>query len=98
MVYDNEGTNTEHHIMVVEVGGVYNTTNLAGNFIGVAGSAISNAASGNVVIKGGVATLSSLTADSTYYVQGNGIIDTTASTGTEIGKAVTTTKLLLKGL
>ena len=97
IIYDNEGTNTKHYIHIVEVAGEYNTTKLSGNFIGIAESAISNAASGNVVIRGGVATLSSLTADTTYYVQRTGDINTT-STGTEIGKAISTTKLLLKGL
>ncbi len=97
-VADGGSWDGRFHIHLTEVGGVYNTTNLAGNFMGVAESAIADTASGNVAIKGGVATLSSLTPDSTYYVQGSGAINTTASTGTNIGKAVTTTKLLLKGL
>jgi hypothetical protein len=209
LIYDNEGSNKIDNPYVVEVGGVYNTTNLSGNFIGVSSEAIADTASGNVVIKGGVTALpasqtftvtvansggnkfvidgvlqdtldlyegytykfdqsdstnsghplrlsttsngthnsgseyttgvttngtpgssgaytqivvagsvatlyyycsshsgmggtantpASLTVDSTYYVQSSGAINTTATTGTEIGKAVTTTKLLLKGL
>ena len=42
-------------------------------------------------------TQSPLTIDSTYYIQNNGNITTTATGNTEIGKAVTTTQLLLKG-
>tara|TARA_Y100000401_G_scaffold34070_1_gene25434 strand:- start:288 stop:2879 length:2592 start_codon:yes stop_codon:yes gene_type:complete len=42
-------------------------------------------------------TQSPLTIDSTYYIQNNGNITKTATGNTEIGKAVTTTQLLLKG-
>ena len=42
-------------------------------------------------------TQSPLTIDSTYYIQNNGNITTTATNNTEIGKAVSTTQLLLKG-
>lgn len=54
-----------------------------------------NAAYGAVYITTG--TQSTLTIDSTYYLQLNGNITRTAANNTEIGKAVTTTQLLLKG-
>ena len=42
-------------------------------------------------------TQSPLTIDATYYIQSNGNITRTSTGNTEIGKAVSTTKLLLKG-
>jgi hypothetical protein len=56
-------------------------TNLtADNFIGLADGAISDTASGNVTIKGGVSTkVSGLTPNSTYYVQDDGSLSTTSS-------------------
>ena len=98
LIYDNEGSNKIDNPYIVEVGGVYNTTNLSGNFIGVSSAAIANTASGNVVIKGGVVTTSGLTVDTDYYVQSNGDINTTSNVGVNIGKAISTTKLLLKGI
>lgn len=54
-----------------------------------------SAAYGAVYVTAG--TQSPLTIDSTYYLQLNGNITRTATGNTEIGKAVTTTQLLLKG-
>ena len=54
-----------------------------------------SAAYGAVYVTTG--TQSPLTIDSTYYIQNNGNITTTATGNTEIGKAVSTTQLLLKG-
>ena len=50
---------------------------------------------GSVYVTSG--TQSPLTVDATYYIQSNGNITRTATGNTEIGKAVTTTQLLLKG-
>ena len=52
---------------------------------------------GNAVVYVTAGTQGPLTIDSTYYIQNNGNITTTATGNTEIGKAVTTTQLLLKG-
>jgi len=90
-------TNGVFHVHLTEVGGVYSTTNLASNFVGISDASISNAASGNITVQGGVATGSGLTIGSTYYAQTDGTV-TTSSAGTNIGKALTTTKILLKGL
>ncbi len=54
-----------------------------------------SAAYGAVYVTTG--TENSLTIDATYYIQNNGQITRTATGNTEIGKAVTTTQLLLKG-
>jgi hypothetical protein len=66
------------------------------DFIGIADAAISDTASGNITIKGGVASngLSSLTPGSTYYVQENGTLSTTSSSVTA-GKALSATSINL---
>jgi len=77
----------------------YDSTNLtATNFLGIADEAISNAASGNVTMKGGIASngLSSLTPGSTYYVQRDGTLATSAaSPSVEAGKAMSATSINL---
>ena len=42
-------------------------------------------------------TQNPLTIDATYYVQGNGNITRTATGNTKIGKAISTTQLILNG-
>ena len=66
------------------------------NFIGIADAAISDTASGNITIKGGIASngLSSLTPGSTYYVQSDGTLSTTSSSVTA-GKALSATSINL---
>jgi hypothetical protein len=73
------------------------TTNT--DFVGFTADAIASGASGVVNPEGGVATnFSSLTIGSEYYVQGNGTISTaSASPAVNIGKALSTTSILLKG-
>ena len=67
------------------------------NFIGITDAAISNASTGNVTIKGGIASkgLTGLTPNSVYYVANNGTISTT-STGLRIGKALSTSSINLE--
>ena len=71
------------------------TKNVA-DFIGIADAAISDTASGNITIKGGIAAngLSSLTPGSTYYVQDDGTLSTTSSSVTA-GKALSATSINL---
>lgn len=66
------------------------------DFIGIADAAISDTASGNITIKGGIASngLSSLTPGSTYYVQSNGSLSTVSSSVTA-GKALSATSINL---
>jgi hypothetical protein len=68
----------------------------ASAFLGIADAAISDTASGNITIKGGVASngLSSLTVGSTYYVQSDGTLSTTSSSVTA-GKALSATSINL---
>jgi hypothetical protein len=72
----------------------YSVTNFT-DFIGISDAAISNAASGSVTIKGGISTnVTGLTANSTYYVQANGTLSTTAS-DVLAGKALSSTSINL---
>ena len=73
-------------------------TNLtATNFLGISDAAISSAASGNITMKGGIAStgLSSLTPASDYYVQNDGTI-TTVSSSVKAGKALSATAINLE--
>ena len=74
---------------------VFNFTN-ASSFIGVTAQAISNGATGDVDMLGGInSQQTSLVVRSNYYLQNNGDINTT-DTGTFIGQAVNATTLNLK--
>ena len=68
----------------------------SGSFIGVSAQAISNGATGDVDMLGGInSQQTSLVIRSNYYLQNNGDINTT-NTGTFIGQAVNATTLNLK--
>ena len=74
------------------------STNLTStNFLGISDAAISSAATGNITMKGGIAStgLSSLTPGSDYYVQDDGTI-TTVSSDVKAGKALSATVLNLE--
>ena len=74
------------------------STNLdATRFLGFAKASVSSGADVTVKIDGNTLTGSSLTPNSTYYVQGDGTVATTAaSPSVQAGKALTSTKLLIK--
>ena len=78
----------------------YVGTNLtATNFLGISDAAISNAATGNITIKGGIAAtgLSSLTPGSDYYVQIDGTFGTSAGDpSVKAGKALSATAINLE--
>jgi len=95
------GSMTDNYASVNVLQNVADTTNLtATNFIGVANEAISASATGGIMIQGGVtAKLTSLTVASTYYVQPGGTFATSAGTpSVELGKAVSATTVLMKGI
>jgi len=75
----------------------YTSTNVT-SFVGITDQAISSAATGKVVCKGGAITNGnlSLVINSVYYVQDNGTIST-SSTSTKAGTALSSTTLLLTG-
>ena len=67
-------------------------------FIGITEAAISDTSTGSIVLQGGVSEkVSGLTTGSTYYVQDDGTLATTTSS-VEAGKALSATKILIKGV
>ena len=98
--YADNATTPKERSFITEVGGSYVSSNLtATNFIGIADAAISDTASGNITIKGGIAAngLSSLTPGSVYYVQTDGTFSTTADDpSVEAGKALSATSINLE--
>ena len=71
------------------------TTTDADNYIGIAEAAISNSATGTITIEGGInESQSSLSIGTNYFVADNGSL-TTSNTGRRLGKAISTTKILL---
>ena len=75
-------------------------TNLtATNFIGMPDKAYASGATATVSLEGGVsANQTSLTIGSTYYVQSNGTLATSAATpSVEAGRAMSATSILIKG-
>ena len=80
--------------IVFTVGSTTNTS-----FVGIADAAISDTASGNITVKGGIAVngLSSLTPGSDYYVQADGSISTvTTSPAVKLGRALSATSIDLE--
>ena len=90
----SDGSSAEKGMGQVYTIGATNAT----SFIGITDQAISSAATGKVVCKGGAITNSnlSLNVGSAYYVQDNGTIST-SSTSTKAGTALSTTSLLMTG-
>ena len=83
-------------------GVVYSTTatNLtAANLLGISDAAISDTASGNITVKGGIAVngLTSLTPGTDYYAQGDGTISTSSSgDAVKLGRALSATSIDLE--
>ena len=66
------------------------------NWIGFASEAISNAASGDILVVGSTdENQSSLTVGSTYYVQQDGTLGTSTANAIKAGRAIAATKLLI---
>ena len=87
--YGNSGYGTS----AVLTAGSSNST----SFIGIASEAISNTATGAVIVQGGVSEkVTGLTANTDYYVQADGTLSTTTST-VPAGRALSATSILLEG-
>ena len=100
VVYRN-GDNSNYSEMVVGVAGSPAGTNItSSNFIGIPNAAYADGETATVNLQGSLATnLSGLTASETYYVQNDGTLDSTAdSPSVEVGKALSATSILLKGI
>ena len=90
IAYQDEG-NLGYGTSVVFQNASSNST----DFIGISDAAISDTASGSVTIKGGISTnVTGLTPNSTYYVQTDGSLSTTAS-DVLAGKALSSTSINL---
>ena len=92
--------NTNGKAIVGQIGGdVLGTTNLtADNFIGTSSAAYADAATASIVLAGGVSSNQTglVTTNSTYYVQTDGTLTTSAGTpSVEAGRALSATTLLL---
>jgi len=70
------------------------------NFIGISSAAYADTATATLNLQGGTATnVSGLTAGTTYYAQGDGTLGASAGTpSVEVGKALSSTSILLKGI
>ena len=82
---------------VVLSGGATNLT--ASNLLGISDAAISDTASGNITVKGGIAVngLSSLTPGTDSYAQGDGTISTSSSgDAVKLGRALSATSIDLE--
>jgi hypothetical protein len=76
-------------------------TNLTStNFIGTSTAAYTNGQTATITVQGGLSTnQTGLTAGSTYYVQNDATLDTSAGNpSVEAGKALSATSILLKGI
>jgi len=95
VIYKN--TDTNQKISVIQ--GSDTSSNVA-DFIGLASAAISDTATGNINVKGGInEAQSSLTIGSDYYVQADGTVSTTStSPAVKIGKAITATTINMMDL
>jgi len=93
----SDGGNSAYGTGVVFSGLVTNLT--ASNLLGISDAAISDTASGNITVKGGIAVngLTSLTPASDYYAQGDGTISTvTTSPAVKLGRALSATSIDLE--
>ena len=90
--------NYDFYSTAIQIG--YNSTNLTStNFLGIADAAISDTATGTVILEGAVITgLSSLTVGSTYYVLPTGALSTSAGTpSVTLGMAISATAINMRG-
>ena len=96
IAYEDTGNSGYGTGVVFSVGGSNMTTS---NFLGISDAAISDTASGNITVKGGIAVngLSSLTPGTDYYAQGDGTISTvTTSPAVKLGRALSATSINLE--
>ena len=70
------------------------------NFIGISSAAYADTVTATLNLQGGTATnVSGLTAGTTYYAQGDGTLGASAGNpSVEVGKALSSTSILLKGI
>ena len=99
VVFAYRDADNSHYGTAVSFNSLTPTTNLtAENYIGIAGEAIANGATGKVNVIGGVNSgQSGLTTAKKYYVSPTGILTTTADTPSVVaGTSISDTKLLVR--
>ena len=100
VVYTNAGNSNRGTAILGQIAATSIVTNLTStNFVGMPDKAYAASATATVVAKGGVSlNQTSLTIGTTYYVQGDGTLGTSAGTpSVEAGRAISATSILLKG-
>lgn len=91
---DNSGTRDQVYRLITPT---YQSSNKT-DFIGLAADAISDTATGNINVKGGInEAQTGLTIGSDYYVQDNGTLSTTTST-VKVGQAISATTINMMDL
>ena len=97
-----DGGNSNYGTSVVgQLAATVTATNLTStNFVGMPDAAYSSGATATVVLQGGISlNQTSLTIGTTYFVQGDGTLGTSAGTpSVEAGRAISATSLLIKGI
>ena len=92
--YDGSGSSRQGRYVVKQLP---STTLDADRYLGIASAGYSNGQTATINIAGGTAIGSSLTPNTNYYVQSNGTIGATAANPSVlVGKAYTSTKILIK--
>lgn len=97
----SDQSNNRPYAFAGRVNSVVSNTNLtATNFVGLSSAAYTNSQTASVVLQGGLSdNQTGLTSGSTYYVQTDGTIATSADNpSVEVGKALSSTSILLKGI
>jgi len=101
VAFRDAGNSSYGTAIVGQIAATVTTTNLTtANFAGTATAAFTNGQTATIVPQGGVSTnQSSLTIGSTYYVQKDATLATTADSFVTVvaGKAISATSLILKG-
>jgi len=101
LAYKDSADSKKGKAVICQIAGALITTNLtASNLVGYPTQAYTNGQTALIIPQGGVSTnQTSLTAGSTYYVQKDATLATTADSLVTVvaGKAISATSLLLKG-
>ena len=96
----SDNANSAYGTSLVYTTGYIGTNLTAASFIGLAADAISDTASGNINVKGGInEAQTGLTIGSDYYVQSDGTLGTTADTpSVKVGQAISATTINMMDL
>ena len=96
-LFCNVTSSSDGEAVVITPGGSLSNMT-ASNLLGISDAAISDTASGNITVKGGIAVngLTSLTPGTDYYAQADGTISTSSSDAVKLGRALSATSIDLE--